>query len=382
MTERSLGATPYEVLGVDAGASTEELRRAYRRRLRESHPDVGGDPELFHEVQTAWEQVGTPAHRARYDRVNRPGGAAAGGPGSNGSRPSGPASARTSGTGPQAAGWSQAGGASGTGGAARTGGTSRTAGSSGTGGVYGGGGPVWTAGSSRGSTNVPSRARTYGHPGGWSRERYLTLLREWVGRGVAIDDPYAPDLVARAPREIQHALADALAEERTARTLGDLSSAFTVWNDVATGAGSGGWARDADAPATDPAKIDHVVLGPTGLWAIQSEDWGAPVTARRGDLVSTGFPAGEHPMAALERRAKVAKSWRTRFDALLVVLPDDALAEDADWVLVRRRGTPRLAVRARGLARLITGGHPAVPRPSEEAMFALRPQLRSAIRFV
>jgi curved DNA-binding protein CbpA len=364
MTERSLGATPYEVLGVDADASTEELRRAYRRRLRESHPDVGGDPALFHEVQTAWEQVGTPAHRARYDRANRPGGGPAGGPGSNGQRPPEPASPRTPG------GWSHAGGTSGTGTSPRAGG------------VYGGEGPVWTAGSSRGSTNVPSRARTYGHPGGWSRERYLTLLREWVGRGVTIDDPYAPDLVARAPREIQHALADALAEERTARTLGDLSSAFTVWNDVATGAGSGGWAGDAGAPATDPAKIDHVVLGPTGLWAIQSEDWGAPVTVRRGDLASTGVPTGEHPMAALERRAKVAKSWRTRFDALLVVLPDDALADSADWVLVRRRGTPRLAVRARGLARLITGGHPAVPRPSEEAMFALRPQLRSAIRFV
>ncbi|WP_163544177.1 DnaJ domain-containing protein [Occultella kanbiaonis] len=368
MTERSLGATPYEVLGVDAGASTEELRRAYRRRLRESHPDVGGDPELFHEVQTAWEQIGTPAHRARYDRANPPTGAPARGAGSNGSHPSGPASARPAGTGPQTGGWSHAGGTPGAGGPP--------------GGVYGGGGPVWTSGSSRGSTNAPSRARTYGHPGGWSRERYLTLLREWVGRGVAIDDPYAADLVARAPREIQHALADALAEERTARTLGDLSSAFTVWNDVATGAGSGGWARDADAPATDPAKIDHVVLGPTGLWAIQSEDWGASVTVRRGDLVSTGLPAGEHPMASLERRAKVARSWRTRFDALLVVLPDDALADAADWVLVRRRGTPRLAVRARGLARLITGGHPAVPRPSEEAMFALRPQLRSAIRFV
>ncbi|CAM3732387.1 DnaJ domain-containing protein [Occultella aeris] len=370
MTERSLGATPYEVLGVDAGASTEELRRAYRRRLRESHPDVGGDPELFHEVQTAWDQIGTPAHRARYDRANPPTGAPARGPGSNGSQPSGPASSRPSGTGPRAGGWSHAGGTAGAGGP------------SGTGGVYGGGGPVWTAGSSRGSTNVPSRARAYGHPGGWSRERYLTLLREWVGRGVAIDDPYAPDLVARAPREIQHALADALAEERTARTLGDLSSAFTVWNDVATGAGSGGWARDADAPATDPAKIDHVVLGPTGLWAIQSEDWGAPVTVHRGDLVSTGLPTGEHPMASLERRAKVARSWRTRLDALLVVLPDDALADSADWVLVRRRGTPRLAVRARGLARLITGGHPAVPRPSEEAMFALRPQLRAAIGFV
>src|SRR5699024_9557592 len=96
---------------------------------------------------------------------------------------------------------------------------------------------VWTAGSTSGGTRAPSKARSHGHPGGWSRERYLTLLREWVGRGVPVPDPYDEKLIASAPREIRLALADAQAEEATATLLADLGSAFTIWHDVATDTG-------------------------------------------------------------------------------------------------------------------------------------------------
>ena len=45
------------------------------------------------------------------------------------------------------------------------------------------------------------------------------MLREWAGRGTPPADPYDPALVRSAPREIRHALAKALAEEETARTV-------------------------------------------------------------------------------------------------------------------------------------------------------------------
>ncbi|MDQ1512205.1 MAG: hypothetical protein QOC59_47, partial [Microbacteriaceae bacterium] len=60
-----MSASPYEVLGVAPSASDEDLRRAYRRLLRETHPDVGGDPLRFIAVQTAWERIGSPDARAR-----------------------------------------------------------------------------------------------------------------------------------------------------------------------------------------------------------------------------------------------------------------------------------------------------------------------------
>ena len=62
-----LSASPYDVLGVSAAVSDDELRRAYRLRLRQTHPDTGGDAAEFIQVQQAWEILADPASRARYD---------------------------------------------------------------------------------------------------------------------------------------------------------------------------------------------------------------------------------------------------------------------------------------------------------------------------
>jgi molecular chaperone DnaJ len=60
----------YEILGVDRSASTEDIKKAYRRLAREHHPDVSGDPaaeERFKEVAGAYEILSDPDKRARYD---------------------------------------------------------------------------------------------------------------------------------------------------------------------------------------------------------------------------------------------------------------------------------------------------------------------------
>ena len=68
MSDSPASPTPYEVLGVRPDATHDELRRAYRRLLRETHPDTGGTAAAFQAVQEAWELIGDPEDRARYDR--------------------------------------------------------------------------------------------------------------------------------------------------------------------------------------------------------------------------------------------------------------------------------------------------------------------------
>ena len=45
--------THYEVLGVPEGASGEDVRQAYRRLVKGSHPDAAGDAAEFRLVTEA-----------------------------------------------------------------------------------------------------------------------------------------------------------------------------------------------------------------------------------------------------------------------------------------------------------------------------------------
>jgi molecular chaperone DnaJ len=62
----------YEALGVSRDATQDELKRAFRQKARETHPDANpGDPsaeQRFREVALAYEVLSDPQRRAAYDR--------------------------------------------------------------------------------------------------------------------------------------------------------------------------------------------------------------------------------------------------------------------------------------------------------------------------
>merc|ERR1719409_2137312 len=58
----------YEVLGVEKDAQPDAIRKAYRKLAVKLHPDKGGDPEKFKEVQKAFDILGDERKREIYDR--------------------------------------------------------------------------------------------------------------------------------------------------------------------------------------------------------------------------------------------------------------------------------------------------------------------------
>lgn len=293
-------ASAYEILGVEPDATQVVIKRAYLRRLRQTHPDTGGDAAQFQQVQEAWQLIGTVEARALY----RPG-------------------------------------------------------------VFVKPSPARPTAGARGPAGRP-RARSYGHPGGRLRQRYLELIREWAGRGVVLDDPYAPDLLRSAPEHLRDLYRMALAEESAARMFSELGIAYTVWHAATV------------ANARSGLLVPHILLGPSGLFALASWNLDAPVRAKRGELIGEAL-AGRRPMGELSAAVRdVSRAAKVKFNGLALVLPDAVLPEPR-LDLGRNRGVPSLALGSSALAEVLRFGLAGAPPISGAELFDIRTRLQQTL---
>lgn len=59
----------YDILGVTRDAKPRDIKAAYRKKATAAHPDKGGSDEELQAINQAWETLGDPEKRARYDET-------------------------------------------------------------------------------------------------------------------------------------------------------------------------------------------------------------------------------------------------------------------------------------------------------------------------
>ena len=67
------GFDPYHVLGVTEDDDPVLIRQAYRVLALQHHPDKGGTKEKFQEIAAAYELIGDPDTKKRFDQRKRSG---------------------------------------------------------------------------------------------------------------------------------------------------------------------------------------------------------------------------------------------------------------------------------------------------------------------
>jgi molecular chaperone DnaJ len=65
----------YDILGVDKSASQDDIKKAFRKKAHEHHPDKGnGNADKFKELNEAYQTIGNENKRKQYDQFGSAGG--------------------------------------------------------------------------------------------------------------------------------------------------------------------------------------------------------------------------------------------------------------------------------------------------------------------
>lgn len=65
--DEKIQLTHYELLGVSIKATQAEIKKAFKRKSQQMHPDKGGSDEAYAEIRKAYKILSNPESRYRYD---------------------------------------------------------------------------------------------------------------------------------------------------------------------------------------------------------------------------------------------------------------------------------------------------------------------------
>ena len=57
----------YKTLGVNKNASQSDIKSAFKKQAMKHHPDKGGDPKQFQQLNEAYEVLGNAQKKSQYD---------------------------------------------------------------------------------------------------------------------------------------------------------------------------------------------------------------------------------------------------------------------------------------------------------------------------
>ncbi len=61
----------YAILKIKKSASPTDVKKAYRKLCKKHHPDIGGDPEKFHQIHIAYSILMNGTNREKYDSTGQ-----------------------------------------------------------------------------------------------------------------------------------------------------------------------------------------------------------------------------------------------------------------------------------------------------------------------
>lgn len=124
----------------------------------------------------------------------------------------------------------------------------------------------------------------------------------------------------RGLRKVERYFKGARGEERVSEILKGLPDAYHVFNDMPVG-------RD---------RVDHVVVGPGGVFSIETKCWGGHVTVEEGQVLLDGRPPDRSPLeqtvreAAAVRETLAGLGWNGAVTPVLAFASDTFAAHRAE----------------------------------------------------